>query len=61
MVPTLDSLHMDMHHLDKTQPHVAMLYTRDGTFQSSCDLSKSHAMCGDAFPNMLEILLPVLE
>ena len=38
-----------------------MLYTRDGTFQSSCNALKSHAMCCDAFFNMLEFLLPILE
>ena len=45
----------------KAQPQAAMLYTRDGMFQTSCDTSKSHAMCGDAFSNMLEFLLPILE
>ena len=45
----------------KDQPHAAMLHTCDGTFQTSCDTSKSHAMCCDAFSNMLGFLLPILE
>ena len=51
----------DPGHQVKAQPHAAMLYTRDGTFQSSCDTSKLHAMCCDVFSNMLEFLLPILE
>ena len=46
---------------NKAQPHDAMLYTRDGKFQTSCDTSKSHAICCDAPCNMLVILLPILE
>ena len=42
-------------------PHAVMLYTRDGTFQSSCDTLKSHAMCCDIFSNMLEFVLPILS
>ena len=45
----------------KAQPHNAILYTCDGTFQSSCDTSKPHAMYCDTFSNMLVILLPILE
>ena len=45
----------------KAQPHVAMLHTCDGTFQSTCDTSKSPVVCCDAFSNMLEFLLPILE
>ena len=43
------------------QPHVAMLHTHDGTFQNCCDTSKLHATCCDAFSNMLEFMLPILE
>ena len=38
----------------------AMVYICNGTFQSSCETSKSHAMCCDAFSNMLVIFLPIL-
>ena len=48
-------------HYHKAQPHVATLYTRDGTFQSFCDTSKWHAMCCNAVSNMLVISLPILE
>ena len=40
----------------KPGPHAAMLYTRDGTFQSNF-----HAMLYDAFSNMLEIWLTFLD
>ena len=42
-------------------PHAAMIHTHDGTFQSSCDASKSYAMLYDADSNMLVILLPILK
>ena len=45
----------------KAQPHVAMLHTCDGVFQSSCNAGKSHAMLCDVNSNMLVILLPILE
>ena len=45
----------------KAQPHAAMLHTCDGVFQSYCDAGKTHAMCCDAFSNMLEFLPPILE
>ena len=45
---------------DKAQPHGAMLYTHDGTYQSPCDAAKSHAMLCDAFSNMLVILFMIL-
>ena len=45
----------------KPGPHAVMLYTCDGAFQMPCDVSKSHAMCCDAFSNMLVISLPILE
>ena len=48
-------------YLHKAQPHVAMPYTHDGTFQRSCDTSKLHAMWCDAFSNLLEFLLPILK
>ena len=44
----------------KTQPHVAMLHTRDWMYQCPCDVAKLHAMLCDAFSNMLVILLPFL-
>ena len=46
---------------NQAQPHGAMLCTHDGTFQCTCDASKSHAMLCDAFSNMLVILLLMLE
>ena len=39
----------------------AMLHTCDGVLHSYCDTGKMHAMCCDAFSNMLEFLLPILE
>ena len=46
---------------DKAQPHAVMLHTLYGTFQNCCDTSKSHAMCCDAFSNILQFMLPILE
>ena len=45
----------------KAQPPAVMLYTRDVTFQSPCDISKSHAMGCDEFSNMLEFLIPIMD
>ena len=45
----------------KAQPHAAMLHACDGLFQSYCHARKMHAMCCNAFSNMLECLLPILE
>ena len=45
----------------KAQPHAAMLRTHDRTFQSPRDAAKSHAMLWDAFSNMINILLLILE
>ena len=44
----------------KPSLHAAMLHTCDGAFQTSCDVSKSHAMCCDRKFNMLNILVPTL-
>ena len=41
--------------------HAAMLYTCDGTLNTSCDALELHAMYCNAISNMLDILLPVLS
>ena len=50
----------DQRHSIKAQP-LAALHTRDGTFQRPCNALTLHAMHSDAFSNMLEFLLPILE
>ena len=45
----------------KALSHAAMLHTNDGTSKSPCDDSKSYAMFCDAYSNMLEIWIPILE
>ena len=50
-----------LHTCNKPGPHAAMLHTCDGVFQTTCDGSKSHAMCCDRKINMLNILLLILE
>ena len=45
----------------KVPPHDAMLCTHDGIFQGSCVALKWPSMFGDAFSNILEVLLPILE
>ena len=43
------------------KPHAAMLHTGGRVVQSYCDARRKHAMCCDAFSNMLEDLLPISE
>ena len=45
----------------KPLPHAAMMYPHDWMFQSSCVTCKSHAMFCNAFYNMLEFIVLILD
>ena len=53
--------HVEHVEFPKALSHDVMLCTYDGRFQSSCDSSKLHAMSCDAFPNVLDLFLPIFD